>query len=326
MVDVQGLALSDHERRFLCSPNVGAVILFTRNFESKPQVRELIREIKSLRTPSLLVAVDQEGGRVQRFKKGFFPLPPIRQFGIRYDAEPQEARSLTRIAGRLMAAELADVGVDFSFAPVLDQANNTSTVIGDRSFHESASVIAELAGEFVNGMNSVGMSATGKHFPGHGGVEGDSHLMKPIDNRSLIELRNSDLAPYQFLASRLGGVMTAHVLFPKITDELPTFSSYWINQVLRQQIGFKGVVFSDDLSMKSAHDAGTPLQRTALALQAGCDMALICNDATNAEFVAQELTGAQTAQYRLETMRIKPEPLPADDEIAHMETQLQRIS
>ncbi|NKB63028.1 MAG: beta-N-acetylhexosaminidase [Gammaproteobacteria bacterium] len=326
MVDVQGTSLTDHERDFLRAPSIGAVILFSRNFESKTQVKNLILEIKSLRSPSLLVAVDQEGGRVQRFRDGFFPLPPVQKFGIRYDVSPEEALSLAKSAGRIMASELADVGIDFSFAPVLDQANDDSAVIGDRSFHYSATVVTELANAFIDGMNSTGMSATGKHFPGHGGVTGDSHLMKPIDNRTIEELQNSDLIPYQALASKLGGVMTAHVLFPQINDSIPTFSPYWIKQILRQRIGFDGLIFSDDLSMKGAHDAGTPLQRTGLALEAGCDMALICNDPINAESVAKALSHISTKPARLEAMRLKPNLLANEDEIGQMQDRLMSIS
>ena len=289
MVDVAGLSLSADEKDFLQLPSIGAVILFSRNFESKAQVSQLISEIKSVRHPALLIAVDQEGGRVQRFKKEFFTLPAVNKFGLLYETEPDRACQQSHIAGKLMAAELIEIGVDFSFAPVLDCANFQSSVIGDRGFHTDPKAICDLAGAFIDGMVSAGMSATGKHFPGHGGVIGDSHHELPVDQRSMQELAERDLLPFRHLANKLGGVMTAHVQYPEVVDELPTFSKYWINQILRQQMGFQGVVFSDDLSMKGAHGAGSPMQRTMMALDAGCDMALICNDPKNAQYVAQHL-------------------------------------
>ena len=305
MVDVAGLTLSESERKQLLLPTVGAVILFTRNYESKSQVSELINEIKCLRSPSLLIAVDQEGGRVQRFRNGFFPLPAMQFLGHCFHENPSHGLSLSHDAGRLMAFELAEIGVDFSFAPVLDIYNRDSQVIGDRSFDACPKTISTLAASFISGMNDAGMAATGKHFPGHGGVLGDSHIMSPIDPRSMAELEPKDLYPFIQLAKQLGGIMTAHVSFPNIDSDLPTFSSFWINQVLRQKIGFQGVVFSDDLSMKGAHEAGTVLERTAAALGAGCDMALICNDPDNAQMVATQLPLDSTFDSEhLEKMRL----------------------
>jgi len=289
MVDVGGLDLTREDIELLSRPTVGAVILFSRNFESRSQVATLIDQIKSIRNPALLVAVDQEGGRVQRFKKGFSILPAALDFGRIYDKDRDRALALSLETGKLMARELIEVGVDFSFAPVLDCANYDSEVIGDRGFHQRPQVIAELADAFISGMNSAGMAATGKHFPGHGGVVEDSHAELPVDNRTLRELEDCDLIPYKNLTGKLAGIMTAHVHFPNIDDELPTWSPFWIQSTLRQRLKFQGVVFSDDLSMKGAEGAGTPLQRTQRALQAGCDMALICNDRPAANEVARNL-------------------------------------
>ena len=309
MVDVGGLELTDDDIDLLSLPTVGAVILFSRNFESRPQVSAMINRIKSIRNPALLIAVDQEGGRVQRFRKGFSALPAALEFGRIYDHDPDQALAMCQDTGKVMARELIEVGVDFSFAPVLDCANSNSSVIGDRGFHHHPKVISELAGAFINGMNTEGMAAIGKHFPGHGGVIEDSHAELPVDNRTMKELDGCDLIPYKSLVDRLGGIMTAHVLFPNIDDELPTYSPFWIQSILRKNLGFRGLVFSDDLSMKGAEGAGTPLQRTQRALQAGCDMALICNDSLAANEVARKLEMSESGTQdpakinRIEGMR-----------------------
>ena len=295
MVDVTGHVLTAEEREFLRHPALGAVILFSRNYESPAQVSALVSEIRDLRNPSLLVAVDQEGGRVQRFRTGFHPLPPLHALGARHDEEPEQAESLAHSAGRLMAAELRRVGVDFSFAPVLDVADLDSAVIGDRGFHARAAVIAALAKHYIAGMQSAGMHATGKHFPGHGGIHADSHLETPMDHRSLESLWESDLIPYRELAPLLGGVMTAHVRFPAVDDRVPTYSEFWIEEILRRRIGFRGVVFSDDLSMQGAADAGPAPERARRALAAGCDMVLVCNDPEAARAVAHSVESSQGA-------------------------------
>ena len=313
MVDVTGTSLSNDDAELLCQPAVGAVILFGRNYQNPLQISKLIEDIKKLRAPSLLVVVDQEGGRVQRFRDGFFRLPAMHSFCNIYDAKPERGMELTETAGYLMAVELLETGLDFSFAPVLDCANPLSEVIGDRGFHEQPSGIVELAGAFIKGMNSAGMAATGKHFPGHGGVTEDSHFDFPVDHRSLSELESCDLIPYRALAQNLGGIMTAHVAFPNIDASLPTFSSYWLNTVLRKEIGFNGLIFSDDLTMKGAHGAGSVLQRTRATLEAGCDMALICNDSAAAFDVARQIgCDFSTDQVRLEAMRASPAALSRD--------------
>lgn len=289
MVDVETTSLTAEEQEFLLQPAIGGVILFDRNFESRQQLSALVSHIKSLRDPELLIAVDQEGGRVQRFRNGFFELPPLFSIGQLYDSQPEQATRLAFDAGCLMAAELRHVGIDLSFAPVLDLADLHSQVIGDRGFHNDPLVIAELAYNYINGMNSAGMKATGKHFPGHGGVLTDSHLEVPVDYRDLDMLMACDLIPYRELASILGAVMTAHVMYTAIQEELPTYSRFWLKKVLRDHIGFEGMVFSDDLSMRGAMIEGSTADRAERALQAGCDMVLICNQPESARQTAEHI-------------------------------------
>lgn len=307
MVDVAGPDLTSEEAAFLTSPAVGGVILFSRNYQNPEQVSALIGEIKSLRSPALLIAVDQEGGRVQRFKEGFTRLPPMERYGQLYDPQPDLALDLCRCAGQLMAAELLATGIDFSFAPVLDCAKRGSKAIGDRAFHYDPDAITVLAGAFIDGMNAAGMVATGKHFPGHGGVIADSHFRLPVDRRSMAILEKKDLLPFRRLAGRLGGILTAHVSFTKIDPQCPTFSSFWLQEVLRHDMGFKGIIFSDDLSMKAAHNGGDVVERTRRALRAGCDMGLICNDHEKAARAVSSLGESIRAdQGRLLSMRGAP--------------------
>jgi beta-N-acetylhexosaminidase len=280
MLDVTGLQLDDMDRRRLRHPSVGAVILFARNFEDSQQVTELIGEIKSLRTPALLVAVDQEGGRVQRFKKGFSPLPPAADFGGLWDQDKHTAPMRAYESAKLMASELLLVGVDFSFAPVFDITSIDSEVIGDRCFHPNPNTATELLGAYIDGMHSAGMVAIAKHFPGHGGVSGDSHHCLPSDSRTLLQIQDHDLIPYRALVDEIQGVMTAHVLFDACDAEIPTYSHFWLQDVLRQQLGFDGVIFSDDLTMQGAIDAqdhGSIVLSAQRAIYAGCDMVLVCN-------------------------------------------------
>ncbi len=307
MVDVCGTRLGAAEKRLLSRPAIGAVILFSRNFHSRSQVTGLIEEIKSVRTPSLLIAVDQEGGRVQRFKRGFYRLPAAHRLGRHYDNDPESAVKLSKSAGCLMAAELMQIGVDFSFAPVLDRANLASQVIGDRGFHVQPAIIAALAGAFIQGMAQAGMAATSKHFPGHGGVVDDSHHTLPVDRRSLQQLAGADLIPFKKLAALVGGMMTAHVQYAEIDRDIPAFSRFWLYQIVRREMAFKGMIFSDDLSMKGAQVAGDAVQRTTRALNAGCDMVLICNDPDSAVRVAHTLGDCWPVnQPRLELMRAAP--------------------
>ena len=289
MVDINGLDLDKTDEDVLCHPLVGGVILFTRNYESISQVSELIHRIKSLRSPELLVCVDQEGGRVQRFKDGFTRLPPLHCLGKLYDLNPEQALEDSRLLARMMAFELKPTGIDFSFAPVVDLFDPLSEIIANRAFHHNPAVITELAKAYIQGLHDMGMIAVAKHFPGHGGVLEDSHLCLPADPRCFNAVEQADMLPYQQLMNDgLDAVMSAHVLFNHI-DRLPSgFSKFWIQDILRTKLDFRGIVFTDDLSMQGAKDFGGIIDRTHMALDAGCDMALICNDRVAVEKVLNE--------------------------------------
>jgi len=291
MIDLDGFSLTVEDKEKLNHPNTGGVILFTRNFESKEQVRELIFDIRAARQGKLLVAVDQEGGRVQRFRQGFTSLPPASYYGKDYQKDPNQALETTRLAGWLMASELLAIGVDFSFAPVLDVDIGLSEIIGDRSFSQNPAIVSSLAAVFKKGMGQAGMASVGKHFPGHGGVAPDSHLTLPKDSRDLDELLERDLRPFQSLILEgLEGIMPAHVVYPQIDDSPAGFSEIWLKQILRRKLGFQGAIFSDDLSMKGAEFVGNFSKRAQTALQAGCDMVLVCNNREGAESVLENLS------------------------------------
>jgi beta-N-acetylhexosaminidase len=290
MLDIEGLVLTDEERERLLHPVAGGVILFSRNFESPEQVKALIADIHQLRSPALLVAVDQERGRVQRFREGFSQLPAAAGFGELYEQHPQKATDAAHHIGWLMAAELRSVGIDFSFAPVLDLQTVISEVIGDRAFSVDPFVIGKLAFSWAAGARGAGMPSVGKHFPGHGCVAVDSHLDLPIDTRSFSEIWNHDLLPFRHMVdNHLEGLMPAHVVYPSVDDKPAGYSAYWIQEVLRQRMGFSGVVFSDDLSMVAADVGGSYAERADLALQAGCDMVLVCNNPEGAVEVLDAL-------------------------------------
>ena len=300
MLDIAGTSLANSEREIINHPNTGAVILFARNYESPEQVADLIKEIRAARNGEILIAVDQEGGRVQRFQNGFTRLPPA----ALYENEPK----IAEVAGWLMAAELLAVGVDFSFAPVLDVDCGVSTIIGNRAFSQNAEKVTQLASDFRHGMTRAGMAATGKHFPGHGAVALDSHLTLPIDERDLDALRNSDLQPFrQLIAEGLEGIMPAHVLYSQIDAQPAGFSKFWIQKILRDELGFDGVVFSDDLSMEGAASVGSFSERAKVALKAGCDMVLVCNNPTAAIEVlnALPIENNSERERRLQKMRGK---------------------
>ncbi len=278
MIDVEGVALSERERRWIADPRVGGVILFSRNFQHREQLTALVAEIATVKRPKPLIAVDHEGGRVQRFREGFSRIPPMRALGRRYEADAAAALEEAVEMGWLLAAELRAVGVDFSFAPVLDLDRGVSEVIGDRAFHGDPRVVAALGAAVRRGMQAAGMAAVGKHFPGHGAVAPDSHQSLPVDERAL-EAVEEDIQPFAHLIRNgLEGVMLAHVVY-RHADTLPAgFSPYWIKTVLRERFGFQGAVISDDLSMAGAAVMGAMPARVEAALGAGCDLVLVCND------------------------------------------------
>jgi beta-N-acetylhexosaminidase len=302
MLDLKGTELSADERKMLQHPAAGGVILFSRNFHSPAQVKALVAELHAIREPSLLIAVDQEGGRVQRFREGFTRLPPVAWFGQLHEKGPKQAMAVTRDVGWLMASELRAVGIDFSFAPVLDLGTGMSQVIGDRAFASSPAIVAELAHAWMMGMHDAGMAAVGKHFPGHGSVTADSHHDLPIDNRPLGDIMMDDLLPFQrMIGYGLEAIMPAHVIYQQASNELAGFSGYWLQQVLRQQLGFQGVIFSDDLTMAAAGEVGDYRLRAQAALDAGCDMILVCNNPAGAAEVLDYLKDYRdpAAQMRL---------------------------
>jgi beta-N-acetylhexosaminidase len=283
MTDFEGTALTARDREVLRHPLVGGVILFSRNYASPEQITEVIDELHALRSPRLLIAVDHEGGRVQRFRSGFTELPAAAAIGEMYDANEAEGLAFARQCGWLMAAELRAIGVDFSFAPVLDLRNPRSRIIDDRAFHADPHIVGHLAHAYIKGMHDAGMAAVGKHYPGHGTVVADSHVELPVDDRSYFDIANADLIPFRLLSESLEGVMPAHVRYPHVDEEPAGYSRVWIRDILRRELGFQGIVFSDDLNMSGAADAGDVEARAALALAAGCDVILLCNDRPGTE-------------------------------------------
>ncbi len=293
MLDLDSIEMSPEEREILQNPLVGGVILFTRNFSSVEKLVHLVNEIHQVRKPRLLVAVDHEGGRVQRFRDGFTSLPAVGHFGEIYKHNKQRAHLLSETAGWMMAAELRAVGIDFSFAPVLDVDYGMSKVIGDRAFHQDNKIIVELAHAYTKGMHDAGMEATGKHFPGHGAVTADSHIDIPIDDREYSEIYAKDILPFKRMIQHgMAAVMPAHVIYPKV-DKLPAgFSEIWLKDILRKRLAFQGVIFSDDLDMKGASVIGEKyVDRAEKALSAGCDMVLVCNNREGAINVLDNLSG-----------------------------------
>jgi beta-N-acetylhexosaminidase len=289
MVDLAGTSVTAEDREILRHPLVGGVILFTRNYTDPPQLTALVAAIHAARTPPLIVAVDQEGGRVQRFRSGFSVLPPARRIGYEYDLDTRAGLDLARQLGWLMAAELRACGVDLSFAPCVDLDYGVSEVIGDRSFHAKPGAVAQLASAYMHGMRDAGMAATAKHFPGHGAVVADSHTAAPVDRRELVDMED-DLTPYRrLIANGLPAVMVSHVLFPAVDSAVASVSPRWIRDVLRGELGFKGVVFTDDMSMAGAAVAGDVVVRSRRALDAGSDMVLICNSRPSVVVALEQL-------------------------------------
>ncbi|MCS4298155.1 MULTISPECIES: beta-N-acetylhexosaminidase [Acinetobacter] len=304
MLDIAGTELTQEDIELLQTPQVGGMILFSRNIESPAQVRALTDHMRQIR-PDILIAVDQEGGRVQRLKQGFTLLPAMGHFGELYLTQPEKALTLAEQCGWLMAIEVLAVGIDFSFAPVLD-LNDISDVIGDRAFAKNVQDIVPLASAFMKGMQRAGMATTGKHFPGHGSVKADSHVAAAIDPREYQDIYNNDMQSFIQLQTQLDALMPAHVIYEKVDPNPAGFSPYWIQTILRQELQFDGVLFSDDLSMQAACVAGGADARIRAALDAGCDMGLVCN---NRESACIALAGIENLplpnQARLERMRGK---------------------
>jgi beta-N-acetylhexosaminidase len=279
MLDLGGTELSAEERELLRHPAVGGVILFQRNFTAPAQLTALTQSIRALDERRLLIAVDQEGGRVQRFREGLTRLPTAARFGKLYQHDARAGLDAARAVGWLMAIELRQLGVDFSFAPVLDVEQGLSRVIGDRAFATTPEAVATLATAWLEGVHAAGMAGCGKHFPGHGGVVADSHLELPEDQRPLSALEPCDLLPFRrLMAQGLEAVMPAHVRYPAIAPEPAGFSTFWLRELLRDRLRFEGAIISDDLNMAAADAAGSPAARALAALQAGCDLVLICNN------------------------------------------------
>mgnify|MGYP001811761806 CR=1 FL=1 len=308
MMDLAGTGISAQELELLRNPLVGGVILFTRNFESVDQLTSLVSRIHAVRSPHLLVAVDHEGGRVQRFHEGFTRLPAAGIYGRIFNDDADKARQYAEQAGWLLASELRATGVDFSFAPVLDLAHGVSGVIGDRAYHARPDVVATLAYAAMHGMQRAGMQAVGKHFPGHGGVVEDSHLAQPVDHRELEQLLKEDIVPFvKMIANDLSGIMPAHVIYDRVDSKPAGYSKIWLQDILRNRLHFQGVIFSDDLSMEAAGIAGGYGSRARHALDAGCDMVLVCNHPEGVVEVIDQLQGYNnpTSQLRLTRMHGK---------------------
>lgn len=295
MLDLKGVSLDRDERLQLQNPQVGGVILFSRNIQSRDQICDLVAEIRAC-SKSLLVAVDQEGGRVQRLREGFTAIPSMQAIGNLIARSPEEGLGLSKDLGWLMASEVIACGLDLSFAPVLDVDRDTSCIIGDRSFSDQPEIVISAAEAFIKGMHDAGMAATGKHFPGHGGIVADSHLEAPVDDRSWNTLYARDIQPFAKLSKMLDAVMPAHITFPSVDPDSVGFSSFWLNDVLRGKLGFEGIIFSDDLTMKGADIAGGYVDKAKLALKAGCDMILVCNCPQGAVEVLSYMESANISQ------------------------------
>ena len=305
MLDVSGFELTHEEIDILDHPLVGGLILFSRNYHDQKQLFDLVRHIRSVTRNDVIIATDHEGGRVQRFRQGFSDIPAMGSINRQTNENIQQSGYLCEQFGWLMAAELLAFDIDISFAPVLD-IQGVSEVIGDRSFHQQPQIIVQLASDFIKGMHRAGMSATGKHFPGHGNVLEDSHVAMPIDKRSREDIFNLDMAIFKSIHQQglLDAVMPAHVIYPEVDDLPAGFSETWIKQILRQELDFDGVVFSDDLSMQGAVQMGNIVERAELAIAAGCDMVLVCNDPMGAVKVIDGLPSGMSL-HKISIDRIK---------------------
>jgi beta-N-acetylhexosaminidase len=314
MVDVAGLELTSAERERLAHPLVGGVILFTRNYAASGQLQSLGAAIRALRTPPLLIGVDHEGGRVQRFRAGFTELPPMRQLGEQWDRDAAAAAAAAERIGGRVASELSAHGIDFSFTPVLDLDYGHSAIIGNRALHRNPNAVAHLAWALCQGLRAGGMAAVGKHFPGHGFVHADSHVELPVDDRPLAALEQSDLVPFGALV-RLGieAIMPAHVVYPAVDAHPAGFSRRWLQDVLRGRLGFDGLIFSDDLSMAGAHGRGDIVARAQAASSAGCDMVLVCNDPDAADTLLSLWRPAPQPELARRTARLAHRQVAAQE-------------
>lgn len=313
MIDLAGTEISSSEREWLAHPAVGGVILFTRNYQNKSQLISLVDDLHSIKKPKLLIAVDQEGGRVQRLREGFTQYPPMRSLGCVYDKNPAEGLLLSELLACRLATELRDVGIDFTFAPILDLDTGKSIVIGDRAFHNDVYAVSALASRFMIGLRKGGMESVGKHFPGHGTVVADSHFDCPIDYRYENDIQLADIVPFQRLVDHgIAGMMSAHVIYEHVDKKPASFSRYWLTRVLREQLRFEGVIFSDDLSMQGAHVVGDIQERLKAALDAGSDMVLICNRPEDIPCALEQLENYNNPSSQLRLARFHgktPQPM-----------------
>ena len=305
VLDPTGPALTEDDRRRLLHPAAGGVILFAHNYENPEQLIALTEEIAALRDPELPICVDHEGGRVQRFALGFTAIPPMRRLGVLWDRDREAARRAAKAVGTVISAELGAHGVDFSFTPVLDLDYGASAVIGHRAFHYDPNAVGALAAQLIEGLAGGGMAAVGKHFPGHGFAAADSHVAVPTDTRPAKDIFRKDLVPYRAaIQAGLAAVMPAHVIFPQADAEPAGYSKYWLQDVLRGQLGFNGLIFSDDLSMEGASTAGGVAERARAALAAGCDQVLLCQKPKEQEILLESLAATPVSvPERVERMR-----------------------
>jgi len=322
MIDVGGEELTVEDIEILREPLVGGVILFARNYRDMPQIKALCARIREVREAPVLIAVDQEGGRVQRFGEPFTRIPAMRAFGRLHDADSTRATNLALEMGRLLAGELSAAGVDFSFTPVLDLDRGISDAIGDRAFHRDPGVVSDLATCLVRGLREGGMAAVAKHYPGHGGVTVDSHLGLPVDSRDASMILGEDIEPFrQLIRAGIAGIMPAHVVYKKLDPDPAGFSRYWLRTQLRDELDFDGAIFSDDLSMRAAHASGDALERVSAAADAGCDMLLLCNDRAAVKTVLsgyRDSTASADRQRRLRGMQLRA--TDADNAAGHWQT------
>lgn len=328
---IGGTELTGEERRRLAHPAVGGVVLFTRNYQNSSQLIELVSEIRALRRPPLLVCVDQEGGRVQRFRGEFVELPPPSTLGRLYDRDPAEALRAAESVAWLMAAELRAHGVDFSFAPVVDLDRNISKVIGDRALHGDPDVVSRLALAWCRGARAAGMGSVAKHYPGHGGCAPDSHFERPVDGRPFVDIEAEDLVPFRRLAANgLEGVMAAHIVYPEVDDRPAGYSPRWLKALLRERLRFEGAIFSDDLCMEGAMGRGGLRERITDSLDAGCDAVLICNEPAAVDPLLSGLsTDGPATKLRLARLHgrgtITPEQLSRDPRRAQALEWIERL-